>query len=154
MTRRPRPAASRFSRCCKRHQRLLSTIVLPAGASLDRCSARGAGDGPPPPRRRESLSCFLRSVMKACIQFHSITAFPAGGSRDPCTAGDAAPPPPRRESLPSSLRSVTSVFTALFVASMGLIMSPAFLWAHLGLLAAGSAAVFLLKVSYCYVRLH
>jgi monovalent cation:H+ antiporter-2, CPA2 family len=44
-----------------------------------------------------------------------------------------------------SCLQVRNVFTGLFLASIGLIISPVFIWEHLRLLSAGAAIVLLLK---------
>jgi hypothetical protein len=48
-------------------------------------------------------------------------------------------------SVCASIESIQNVLTALFVASMGLIMSPVFLWHHTGVLLCGTLLVTLVK---------
>jgi predicted Kef-type K+ transport protein len=47
----------------------------------------------------------------------------------------------------ANIESIQNVLTALFVASMGLIMSPVFLWHHAGVLLCGTLVVTLLKAA-------
>lgn len=50
-------------------------------------------------------------------------------------------------SVCANIESIQNVLTALFVASMGLIMSPVFLWHHAGVLLCGTLVVTLLKAA-------
>lgn len=50
-------------------------------------------------------------------------------------------------SVMANIESIQNVLTALFVASMGLIMSPVFLWHHASVLLTGALVVMLLKAA-------
>lgn len=50
-------------------------------------------------------------------------------------------------SVCANIESIQNVLTALFVASMGLIMSPVFLWHHAAVLLSGTLVVTLLKAA-------
>jgi hypothetical protein len=88
---------------------------------------------------------------------------PVGGSSGMRPAGESSSSPSIRgggtgagagshegqhgPSVCANIESIQNVLTALFVASMGLIMSPVFLWHHAGVLLTGTLVVTLLKAA-------
>jgi len=58
-------------------------------------------------------------------------------------ASDAAPV----QAMGANIEPISNVLTALFIASIGLIMSPVFLWHHAAVLLAGTAVVMAVKAA-------
>lgn len=53
---------------------------------------------------------------------------------------------PQAKIATKSIEGIRNLFITLFVASIGLIMSPVFLWEHLKFLAFSTLALFLIKI--------
>lgn len=93
------------------------------------------------------LGAFLAGVMGSIAEAHALdvaecAGSPRGNSQRAFTALTIP-----HETIAHSINSIQNVFTALFIASMGLIMSPSFLWAHMSLLTFGTLVVFAAKTA-------
>lgn len=50
-----------------------------------------------------------------------------------------------------TIDGVRNLFTALFISSIGLVMSPTFMWEHIGVLAIGTAVVVVAKTMIIFI---
>lgn len=102
-----------------------------------------AGESPPHSRSQTNISDGIIPGSNRSGSTHTLGGSGGGGGGNGAAgSGDSHGP-----SVCANIESIQNVLTALFVASMGLIMSPVFLWHHASVLLCGTLLVTLLKAA-------